>query len=694
MIKHSIFAASLLLLHSLFAIGQANPLTRYFIVEFQQVSGFPNQSFSIKQDRCSLSGSPSVIADTSACTGQDLPPYYKRQKPIRFEVNAAFIESISLRLLCLRNLLVAFELILTSRDAPLSFAPYSWLPIETIVAFGWLLKSYWKPDSTLLNLIRQQEMSQDHPFVITAMMPGSGNNQQQSQPSGSSGLQTSAATIQPQGYSTSLLHSGFNKGNENPQQQHRHTLGLDCFVHPCYGICKFRPPSESVASSTEATPGQNSCPRLANRYSYLYIRHSDPAKETSNDSPAIRLQYVSGQLSRAHGIDGNPANSCNSIGFAPDSTGAVTTDIAALAEQTTCNATVIMKDGHLRQCTKAFKSAQTLSNHKKRIHTGQKNCEVTVVGENGQQQPCGVVCKNDQSLASHKSKYHRGPKTCDLTETDEDGLQRRCGKVCKNAEALSSHKRRHHTALKTCDVFLIGKDGQQRPCGTICMNPQALWYHKRRTHTGQQTCDVITVGKDGQQQACGKVYKNIQTLSDHKRKYHTRQRTCNLAVVGDDGRQRPCEQVCKNSGFLSVHKRRYHTEQKICGLPKVGKDGQQRPCRKICMNAQIFSEHKSKVHSGQKTCGLAVVGKDSNPQPCGKLCKNARALSDHKRRKHTGQQTCNLILVDEDGQQRPCGRVCKNTRVLSDHKRTHRKRKSVDVNMNNELSSPKVESIE
>ncbi|WP_422473991.1 hypothetical protein [Endozoicomonas sp. ALB032] len=648
MIKHSLFVASLLLLHSLSATAQADPLTRRFMVEFQQDSGFPNQSFPLNKDQ-RLSGNPSVNAETSRHTGQVLPSYYKRQK--YYEVKATLIGSISRQLLYATNLLVALEVILTSRDALLSSAPYSWLPVETVVAFGWILKSYWNPDSLLLNLIRQQEISQDHPFVITTMMPGSGNNQQQGQPSGSSGLQApAAAPSHPIGYFTSLLYSDSGEDNENPQQQ-QHTLGLDCFVHPCYGVCKFRSPVEGLTNLTKATPKQNSSTYLANRHYYLCISHSDPVKETSNDSPDIRLQCFSGELSQALHIDGNPANSCNLEGVAPDSTGAGTTDIRAPAEQATCNAVVVAEDDHLRQFGKAFQSTQALSNQKRRIHTRQKNCEVTAVGESGEQQPCGVVCKNDKSPTSHKSKYHCGPKTCNVAVVGNDGQQRPCGKVCRNSVFLSDHKSRCHTGRKTCDEIEVAEDGQQRPCGAVCQNFRALSTHKSRYHTGEKTCGATVIGKDGRQQPCGRVCKNALALSSHKIRNHSGQKTCNLTVVGENGQQRPCGKICNSAGTLS--------------------------------------DHKKRSHSLQRTCDVKIVGEHGQPQPCGMVCKNSYTIWAHKNRVHGGKQTCDVIIADKDAQQRPCGKVFKNNLTLYDHKRRyHLKRKSVDVDQDDDLSPP------
>ncbi|WOG26974.1 hypothetical protein [Endozoicomonas sp. 8E] len=616
MIKHSLFKAMLLTLLLLSFICQADPLTRHFIIELQQDSGFPNQCFSIKPDRRSLPGNPSDIADINGDSGPDSALYYNRQKPISYEVIATLIESVSWQLLYATNLPLAFELILNTRAAPLSPTPYSWLPEEMVFAVGWLLKNYWNHDSLRLNPIEQQEMTSmltqwDQPFVSTIMLHGNRDDQQQGQLPESSGQQTQQATTQTTSSFTSALYSGFGEGNLDPQQR-PHTLGLDCFIHPCHGFCRFRPPFENMANHTDAIHGQNSCTHLANRHCYRCIRHSDPANETSNDPLAILLQCAKTRRSQAR-----------------DSV-----KTTAPAGQATCKLIVIEKDGGIRQCEKAFKSTRALSSHKRRIHTGQKTCEVTVVGKDGQQQPCRVVCKNAQSLASHKSKYHCGLKTCDTALVGENGLRRTCGTVCKNAVALSAHKLRQHAGQQTCHVIMVGDYGQQRPCGVICKNAKALSEHKRKSHGVQKACKVIVVEEDGQRRPCGKVCKNALALSNHKRRYHTGQQTCKVTVVGEDGQQRPCGKVCRSVCALSDHKRKGHTGQKTCKVIVVGEDGQRQPCRKVCKNAGALTNHKSRFHTGRQTCDVIVVGEDGQPRPCGKVYKNSYTLSKHKRILH------------------------------------------------------------
>ncbi|WOG26970.1 hypothetical protein [Endozoicomonas sp. 8E] len=561
--------------------SQAEPLTERFIVELQQDAGFPNQSFSIKTDRRLLSVNPSVIAYINGDAGPDLPPYYKRQKNISYEVITPLIESIYWQLLYSTNLLVAFELIFTTRDTSPNPAPYSWLPVETVVAVGWLLKSYWTPDSPPLNLVQQQEISQDHPFVITAMMPGSEHNQQQDQPSGSSD-QPPETPFNPLSYFIRLFYFSSGEGNGDPQQQ-SHTLGLDCFVHPCNGVCIFRPPSESLASPAGSEPGQNSCPHLTNNHCYRCIRHSDPEIETSNPPLAIQLQSASGQQSHIYTINNRPANRCNVI--------------------------VLNSDGHLQPCGKVYKTAQSLSEHKRGIHSKQQTCEVTVVGEDGQRRPCGLVCRNSR--------------------------------------ALSSHKLRHHTEQPVCDITVVTKDGQQRPCGMVCKNPKAFWDHKRRLHTGKKACDAIVVGKDGRPRPCGRVCKNISSLSDHKGRQHSGQKACDVNMVTENGQQQPCGKICKSAGALSEHKKRNHNRPRICDEHIVGEDPESQPCGKIFISAQALWFHKRKDHTGEQTCNSTMVAKDGQQRRCGKVYRNIKSLSEHKSRYHQKRKLVDLEQHDD-----------------------------------------------
>ncbi|WP_448215885.1 hypothetical protein [Endozoicomonas sp. 2B-B] len=697
-------------------VCQAEPLTLGFIVELQQDTSFSNQSFSITTHRRTLPDDLPDIADKTNHSEKKLPPEVKRHKPYSYGIRAAIIESISWQLLYAANLLATHELTLTTKGMPVDATSHSWLPVEAVVVVGWLLKSYWNPDSPMFNQIEQQEMTSmlarwDQPIVITTMMQGSGNNQPQGQLSESSGQQAPQATSQPASSFFDPQYSGYGNGSGDPQQ-YLHTLGLDCFVHPCHGVCEFRPSyenvdpvqrslnvEESLVNHAGATHWENSCPHLANSHCYRCIRHSDNAKETSNDPPDIQLQWAFGQLFQPNGIDSNFAYSCNLIvvgrGGQSRLCGKVFRSTQALlghagrvhSGKKICDLTLIGEDGQKQPCGKVFKNAKTLSEHKRGIHSKQMTCNKTVTGEDNQPRTCGKVCKNTKALSNHRRQDHSGQQTCNVMMVGEDGQQRPCRQICKNSRALCDHKRSTHTGQQTCDFIILREDSQPRVCGTICRSAESLSEHKRNEHTVQQTCDVVMVTEDGQRRPCGKVYKNKRILWHHKKYSHTGQQICDFMVVGEDGQTHPCGKVCWNAKILHDHKRNAHRQQ-ICDLMVVGQDGQQRPCATLFENNKALLCHKRNVHNVKQNCDVTVVGMNGQPRPCGKVCKSIQALSCHKSRYHSGQQTCNAILVGEDGQQQPCGKVYKNVRALSEHKRIHRKRKPVDADHKDGLSPP------
>ncbi|WOG26987.1 hypothetical protein [Endozoicomonas sp. 8E] len=519
-------------------------MTRRYVVELQQDTASSNQSFSMNPYQRLLPYNTSDIANKDGFKKPDLPSDYKRQRFFTDEVKTTLIESISWQLLYAKNLLVTFELITTSKAPPLGTTSYSWLPLEGIVTVGWLLKSYWYPDSPLFKPTEQTEVRStqgSQPFAITVMMHSSRADQQQSQLSESSGQQPPQATSQPTSSFANSLYSGSGDGYADPQQ-HSHTLGLDCFVHSCHGVCKFR-------------------------------SHSDSANERSNDPFAIQLQV--------HGIDDNPVNT------------------TAPPVPIPCNLTMVDKDGQLRNCEKVYKSTQSLLKHQKRVHSGKKTCLAPVVGKDGRLQSCGEVWKNAGALSDHKRKAHTGQQTCKVIMVTEDDQERPCGKVCMNASALSSHKKSAHTRQQTCDVTVVGEGGQLQPCGTLCKSAQSLSCHKSRHHYGQKTCDVILVAEDGQQRPCGTVCKNVDALRYHKKSTHTGQQTCDVMMVMKNGERRPCGKVCKNSQALYDHKRISHNGQQTCDVMVVGEDGQPRPCGKVYKNVFTLSQHKG-IHRKRK----------------------------------------------------------------------------------------------
>ncbi|WOG26802.1 hypothetical protein [Endozoicomonas sp. 8E] len=604
-------------------ICQAKPLTRRFIIELEQNAGFPNQNFSIKIDRRTLSGSLPDIADTNGCEEPDLPPDKKRHKPDSYRVKTTLVESISWQWLYTTNLPFTYELFLTSRDIPLCSKPYSWILVEAVITVGWLLKSNWNPDSLLFKPIEQHEASQSHLLAITAMMPGS-EHEQQGQPAESSGQQAPRTDTYPKDYFTNLLYSDSGDDSGNPQQ-HSHTLGLNCFVFPCSDVCQFR---QSSDASDSGAP--------------------DCRESSTNHEEA------------------GPGRPC-------------LTDTNTPARQATCNVIVFGKDGQLRQCERIYKNKKMLQSHKSRFHSGQKTCDLMVIGEGNQSQPCGKVFQNARGLTNHKSIVHSGQKNCNETIIGKDGQPQPCGKICSNARSLTVHKSRYHTGQKTCAVTDIGEDGQQRPCGKVCKNALALTEHKSKRHTGQKTCNLSVAGEDGQPRPCGMVCQNAMALSNHKRNFHSRQQTCTENVTRDDGQLRLCGTICKNIPTLSYHKRREHSGLQACKVNIVGEDGQKRHCGKVCKNPDALSNHKRRDHSGQKICDVTIIEDNGQLRPCAKVCKNAKALSDHKSRYHTGQQICDLTVIGHDGQPQLCRKVFKNAKALLNHKGIHRKRKPFDV---------------
>ncbi|WP_257288170.1 ankyrin repeat domain-containing protein [Endozoicomonas sp. SESOKO2] len=270
MIKHSLLSASLLLM-TLSVVCQAQPSTKHFFVELEQKSSSPNHYVSVTPDQHTLSDTLSDIAHTKGHAGSDLLSGEIQSRLNDCKLKTTIIESISWQWLYASHLLVGHKLILTTKNTPICPTSYSWLPIEVVVAVGWLLKSYWNIYSPSFNSIKQKEPCQDHPFAAIITVPVSGNAQQQHPPSESSGQQAQGATACPAGSFRNSFFSDSADG-DGGSQQHLHTLGLDCFFFPCHGVCQFRPSSDSSGPSqwpmnssdnstghTAASPEQSSC---------------------------------------------------------------------------------------------------------------------------------------------------------------------------------------------------------------------------------------------------------------------------------------------------------------------------------------------------------------------------------------------------------------------------------------------------
>ncbi|WP_448218834.1 hypothetical protein [Endozoicomonas sp. 2B-B] len=320
-------AALLLMLLSLSVICQAELLATRFIVEHTQTS----RSFSLKHVLNSLSGTPSDVADTNGFAESIFLPDDKPPRFVGYGAKTTFIESISWQLFYATNLLVAYELILTTNDATPGGKPYSWIPVEAFLAVGWLLKSYWNFDSLLFNPMKQQVASQNDPFAITIMMlPGRGqqqNGQQQSRSSSSSGQQVSGSTTHATGFfNPSSSDSG---GGSGGSEQQRHTLGLNCYVDSCHGVCKLSQSSDnsaegplisvvnSLENSTahmEATPGQVSSPDITSRSftsPLVYFDRNTFIPVTDAPPDELYNQFFV-DFSDIHRIDINLTNGCMS----------------------------------------------------------------------------------------------------------------------------------------------------------------------------------------------------------------------------------------------------------------------------------------------------------------------------------------------------------------------------------------------
>ncbi|WP_257274254.1 MULTISPECIES: hypothetical protein [unclassified Endozoicomonas] len=704
MIKHLLVMALPLQLLLLPVISQAKALTERFIIELLQNSFFPEQVFSIKPGLPALPISPPDIADTNSYAGPNSPPDEKTHRPGLYGIKTPLIESISWQLLYATHRLVGYELILNTKDASLLSNPYSWLPAEVGFAVGWLLKSYWNCYSPSFNPIAQQEATSmlTEGFATITMLAGSEHNQQPHSLSESSGEQASGGTTQVTGTFTSPLYFNSADGNRDPQQL-PHTLDLNCFVHPCRGVCKFRSSSGSVEPAewplnsseyltghTGAAPGQSSYSHRADEHCFRFIGHLDaknarlsicPGAFYSADSvgPANDDLTMHGKLPttsedsiiidgllklRAHNYPEETGISCT-----PEHCQQVLSTHWGREHigQPACDASVVGRDNQLRSSGMVCKNAQALADQEGIHHTEQQTCDVTVVGNDGQQRSCGKICKNAQSLSSHKSQYHSGHRTCEVLVVGKDGQQRPCWRACENARSLSVHKRREHSGQQVCDVKVIGQDGQKRPCGTVCKNALNLSYHKSKYHGGQHICNLPLVGEDGQPRPCGKVFRNARARFDHKKRDHSGQQTCVEALLGEDGQLRPCGKVFRNDRALLDHKRKIHSGQRTCHITVV-EDNELRLCRKVCKNARSLADHKKRHHTEQQICNVIVVGEDGQHRSCGTLCKNAQSLSSHKTRYHTVHKICEVIVVGEDGQQRPCGAVCKSVLALSDHR--------------------------
>ncbi|WP_257276307.1 hypothetical protein, partial [Endozoicomonas sp. SESOKO4] len=96
---------------------------------------------------------------------------------------------------------MGYELILNTKDTPLSSIPYSWPPVEVVIAVGWLLKNYWNISLSSFNPNAQQKARSmltqgEQAFATIIVVPDSGLNKQPHPLSESFSDQVSGATTQ------------------------------------------------------------------------------------------------------------------------------------------------------------------------------------------------------------------------------------------------------------------------------------------------------------------------------------------------------------------------------------------------------------------------------------------------------------------------------------------------------------------
>ncbi|WP_422136993.1 hypothetical protein [Endozoicomonas sp. ALD040] len=505
-----------MLLPFLSLICQAETWTNSFVVALEQEKGSPNLSFSIKHDPSALPGNLPETVDTNDHRGPFLLTSNKRHLSLSYRLATTLVESISWQLPYVTNLLVAYELTLTTKVAPISATSYSWLPAEMVVVVGWLLKSYWNPDSLLFNPTKQQETSQDRPFssIIMMVVPVPEQGQQQRYSSGSSGHRASGTSQYNIGSSLGPPPSGSGDDDGNGgYQQNQHTLGLNCLV--CNGICRLRPssdirmPAEWTMGSPERSTGNTVLSDL-----------SDVQLQDTSEQP-FQEPYIDSLSFGGVALDGVALDGVASDGVASDgvASGSVIAEAAyngnpnpdvpapwnlpSTNDFTVFDRIIDHQNPHEQDeffLTPAHSETQQTTTES--LHSNHNQPNVTRTG-----------------ATQHISV--KGLSICNLIVVGEDCQTRSCGEVCHSAKALSLHKNRYHTGEQTCDVNVVEEGGRPRPCGKVFKSAESLLSHKSRSHIGHKTCNVIVVS-NGRSQPCGKICKSDQTLFDHQREHRKR----------------------------------------------------------------------------------------------------------------------------------------------------------------------------
>ncbi|WP_422137158.1 hypothetical protein [Endozoicomonas sp. ALC020] len=400
MIKNPLFAALLLLS----VTCRAQVLTERYIVEIKQNTGSPDGSFSIKQhDLHKLPLPPSTTTNINVHPVRDSQANDTAFGLSVYGLKTVIIESISWHLLYTTPLLVAYELFLTTRDAPQSPKTYSRLPVEAFIAVGWLLNSYSNFDSPMFNTIGQQQASQDYPFVINTMMLSPTDNQQHDQRSKSSSQPASGTSTRLMGTFSSHEHY-VSSGRKRDPELDQHTFGLNCFANDCNGVCQFR--------QAEARPGKRS------RLNEDFDRQSTPCNELTPPFPpgTSETQQITTDTTKSSPLGQSQPH------FSKTGTIQTLSEDEGLADDDPLSDDNPISDD------------DPLSNDDHLSDDGPLSDEEPLSDDES--------LLDDESLSEDESDYYFDPPTCGIL-VRRDGQLEICGKVCMPFESLSEHKSTH-----------------------------------------------------------------------------------------------------------------------------------------------------------------------------------------------------------------------------------------------------------
>ncbi|WOG26912.1 hypothetical protein [Endozoicomonas sp. 8E] len=408
MIKKPLFAALLLLS----VTCRAQVLTERYIVEIQQNTGSPDESFSIKQhDLHKLLLPPATIANTNGHPVRDFPVNDTAFGLSVHGLKTVIIESISWHLLYSTPLLVAYELFLTTHDTSQSPKIYSRLAVEAFIAVGWLLNSYWNPDSSMFNTIGELQASQDYPFAINTMMLSPADNQQHDLRSKSSSQQASGTGTRLMGTFTSHEHYA-SCGRKRDPELNQHTFGLNCFADDCNGVCQFR--------QAGARPGKRS--RLNKDFD-----RQPPCNELPSPFPpgTSETQEITTHTTKSSQLGQSQPH------FSKTGTIQTLSEDQGLTDYDPPSDDDPLSDDDLISDDDPLPDDDPISN------------DDPLSDEEPLSDDDEPLSDDDEPLSDDESDYFIEPPTCDIVLGRRDGQWEICGKVCEPFESLSEHKSTH-----------------------------------------------------------------------------------------------------------------------------------------------------------------------------------------------------------------------------------------------------------